>query len=180
MEFSIKIYRTGELDVEPVDLIISQYAGFVGQATKKYLNTGGILLYNDSHGDATLSRFDNDFEFIGVIGKNNRIIDTKLDDYFVLPRSKNIDFQSCKTFSRPRVSNDNPYSEALFKTMKYRSKYPTKRFSNLKEAREWVKKFVHWYNNFRIHGSLDYLTPEEFFFIVVSKFSFIILSYPQL
>jgi hypothetical protein len=87
---------TGELDVDPVDLIISQYAGFVGQATKKYLNTGGILLCNDSHGDATLSRFDNDFEFIGVIGKNNRIIDTKLDDYFVLPRSKNIDLVKVK------------------------------------------------------------------------------------
>jgi len=87
---------TGELDVEPVDLIISQYAGFVGQATKKYLKTGGILLCNDSHGDATLSRFDDDFEFIGVIGKNNRIIDTKLDDYFVLPRSKNVDLVKVK------------------------------------------------------------------------------------
>lgn len=52
---------TGELDVGPVDLIISQYAGFVGQATKKYLKKGGILLCNDSHGDATLSRFDDVF-----------------------------------------------------------------------------------------------------------------------
>lgn len=87
---------TGELDVEPVDLIISQYAGFAGQATKKYLNTGGVLLCNDSHGDATLSRFDDDFEFIGVIGKKNRIIDTKLDDYFVLPGSKNVDLVKVK------------------------------------------------------------------------------------
>lgn len=87
---------TEELNLAPVDLIISQFAGFVGQATKKYLNTGGILLCNDSHGDATLSRFDDDFEFIGVIGKNNRIIDTKLDDYFVLPRSKNVDLVKVK------------------------------------------------------------------------------------
>ncbi|WP_028829854.1 hypothetical protein [Proteocatella sphenisci] len=87
---------TGEIDVEPVDLIISQYAGFVGQATKKYLKKGGILLCNDSHGDATLSRFDDDFEFIGVIGKNNRIIDTKLDDYFVLPKNKNVDLVKVK------------------------------------------------------------------------------------
>lgn len=87
---------TGELDVEPVDLIISQYAGFVGQATKKYLKTGGILMCNDSHGDATLSRFDDDFECVGVIGTNNIIVDTKLDDYFVLPRSKNVDLVKVK------------------------------------------------------------------------------------
>jgi len=53
-------------------------------------------LCNDSHGDATLSKFDNYFEFIGVIGKNNRIIDNKLDDYFVLPRSKNVDLVKVK------------------------------------------------------------------------------------
>ncbi len=41
--------------IEPVDLIISQYAGFVGQETKRYLKEGGILLCNDSHGDATLA-----------------------------------------------------------------------------------------------------------------------------
>lgn len=87
---------TVELDVEPVDLIISQYAGFVGQATKKYLNTGGILLCNDSHGDATLSRFDDDFEFIGVIGKNSSIVNTKLDDYFVLARNKKVDLLKVK------------------------------------------------------------------------------------
>lgn len=87
---------TKEMNIEPVDLIISQYAGFVGQATKKYLKTGGILLCNDSHGDATLSRFDNDFEFIGVIGKNNRIINTQLDDYFVLSRNRAVDLAKIK------------------------------------------------------------------------------------
>ena len=46
------------------------------------------------------------------------------------------------SFSRPRVSNDNPYSEALFKTMKYRPKYPVKGFSSLDDARKWVAKFV--------------------------------------
>jgi len=87
---------TKELNVEPVDLIISQYAGFVGQATKKYLKTGGILLCNDSHGDATLSRFDDDFKFVGVIGKNNKIIDNNLEEYFVLPRSKNVNLVKVK------------------------------------------------------------------------------------
>ena len=87
---------TRELDIEPVDLIISQYAGFVGQATKKHLKTGGILLCNDSHGDATLARFDEDFMFIGIVGENNEIIDSKLDDYFVLPRKKSVDLVSVK------------------------------------------------------------------------------------
>ena len=50
------------------------------------------------------------------------------------------------SFSRPRVSNDNPYSESLFKTMKYRPKYPFKGFKSLEEARKWVDKFVNWYN----------------------------------
>ncbi|MCD4715015.1 MAG: hypothetical protein K8R73_17210 [Clostridiales bacterium] len=84
-----------ELDIEPVDLIISQYAGFVGQATKRYLKAGGILLCNDSHGDATLSYFDDDFEFVGVI-VNNRIIDTNLENYFTMPKSKDIDLIKVK------------------------------------------------------------------------------------
>jgi hypothetical protein len=87
---------TEELDIESVDLVISQYAGFVGQATKKYLKSGGILLCNDSHGDATLARFDDDFGFIGVVKTNSRIIETKLEDYFVLPRNKDVDLVKVK------------------------------------------------------------------------------------
>ncbi|WP_143103183.1 hypothetical protein [Halolactibacillus miurensis] len=87
---------TGELNIAPVDLIISQFAGFVGQATKKYLKTGGILLCNDSHGDATLAKFDQDFAFIGVVGTHHRIINTKLNDYFVLPRNKEVDLTKVK------------------------------------------------------------------------------------
>ncbi|MDA5560649.1 hypothetical protein PJK55_07910 [Exiguobacterium sp. MMG028] len=64
---------TQPLDIEPVDLIISQYAGFVGQATKDYLKLGGILLCNDSHGDATLARFDETFELIAVMSSTNKI-----------------------------------------------------------------------------------------------------------
>ena len=65
------------------------------------------------------------------------------------------------SFSRPRVSNDNPYSEALFKTMKYRPKYPTKGFSSLKEAREWVRKFVDWYNYTHLHSGINFVTPYQ-------------------
>ena len=84
---------TEDLNIEPVDLIISQYAGFVGKATKNYLRSGGILLSNDSHGDATIARFDKDFEFIGTIGWDNRIINDKLDDYFLLPRNRSVDLE---------------------------------------------------------------------------------------
>lgn len=85
-----------ELNVEEVDLIISQYAGFVGQATKKYLKIGGILLCNDSHGDATLANFDEDFEFIGIIGKNNKISNVKLNQYFVLSRNRTVELTKVK------------------------------------------------------------------------------------
>jgi putative transposase len=51
------------------------------------------------------------------------------------------------SFSRPAVSNDNPYSESLFKTLKYRPKYPHQAFENLLAARQWVGGFVRWYKN---------------------------------
>ena len=87
---------TQPLDIEPVDLIISQYAGFVGQATKHYLKPGGILLCNDSHGDATLAQFDETFELIGVMGITNELIQTGLDDYFRLPKGKDVDLAEVK------------------------------------------------------------------------------------
>lgn len=65
------------------------------------------------------------------------------------------------SFSRPRVSNDNPYSESLFKTMKYRPKYPFKGFSSLEEAREWVAKFVRWYNTEHLHSGINFITPYQ-------------------
>lgn len=65
------------------------------------------------------------------------------------------------SFSRPRVSNDNPYSEALFKTMKYRPKYPFNGFKSLEEARKWVDKFVKWYNKEHLHSGINFLTPYQ-------------------
>jgi transposase InsO family protein len=50
------------------------------------------------------------------------------------------------SFSRPRVSDDNPFSESLFRTLKYRPEYPENAFSSLEEARVWVRDFVTWYN----------------------------------
>ena len=63
------------------------------------------------------------------------------------------------SFSRPRVSNDSPYSESLFKTKKYRPKYPSKGFSNVEEASKWVSKFVRWYNVTHLHSGLNFITP---------------------
>ena len=65
------------------------------------------------------------------------------------------------SFSRPRVSNDNPYSEALFKTMKYRPKYPFNGFKSLDEARKWVDKFVKWYNKDHLHSGINFVTPYQ-------------------
>lgn len=64
------------------------------------------------------------------------------------------------SFSRPSVSNDNPYSESLFKTVKYMPGYP-KTFASVVEAREWMKKFVEWYNNEHRHSGIKYVTPMQ-------------------
>lgn len=65
------------------------------------------------------------------------------------------------SFSRPRVSNDNPYSEAMFRTMKYRPEFPYKGFENLSVAREWTRTFVHWYTCEHQHSGHKFVTPEE-------------------
>lgn len=63
--------------------------------------------------------------------------------------------------SRPRVSNDNPYAESLFKTLKYRPNYQPKGFATLEEARSWVSLFVKWYNHDHHHSGLKFLTPYQ-------------------
>jgi putative transposase len=68
-----------------------------------------------------------------------------------------------KTHSRPHVSNDNPYSEAQFKTMKYRPDYPT-RFGCLQDARTWAAEFFDWYNREHHHTGLALLTPANVHF----------------
>ena len=64
------------------------------------------------------------------------------------------------SFSRPSVSNDNPYSEALFKTLKYTPVYPSKPFNTIEIAREWVLSFVRWYNNQHYHSGIKFVTPD--------------------
>ena len=65
-----------------------------------------------------------------------------------------------KTHSRPHVSDDNPYSESQFKTLKYRPNFPD-RFGSLQHARNWSSPFFHWYNHEHRHGGIAYLTPAD-------------------
>ncbi len=65
------------------------------------------------------------------------------------------------SYSRPRVSNDNPYSEALFRTLKYRPEWPSSGFASLAEARDWVQQFVDWYNDEHKHSKLNFVTPAQ-------------------
>jgi len=74
----------------------------------------------------------------------------KLQDLGIMP-----------SFSRPSVSNDNPFSESLFRTLKYRPNYPEKPFENVIEARAWADNFVVWYNTVHLHSSINFITPDD-------------------
>jgi len=64
------------------------------------------------------------------------------------------------SFSRPRVSNDNPYIESLFKTLKYTAGYPGQ-FKDIFHARAWMADFVNWYNTEHRHSAIGYVTPAQ-------------------
>jgi transposase InsO family protein len=66
-----------------------------------------------------------------------------------------------RSFSRPRVSNDNPYSESLFRTLKYRPDYPSRPFASKDDAFEWVVSFVDWYNHRHHHSGIKFVTPVQ-------------------
>ena len=63
-----------------------------------------------------------------------------------------------KTHSRPHVSNDNPFSESQFKTLKYRPDFP-ERFGSVEDGRAFCQTFFHWYNDQHHHSALGFLTP---------------------
>jgi transposase InsO family protein len=65
------------------------------------------------------------------------------------------------SFSRPSVSNDNPYSESLFKTVKYNAGYPPNYFNSREEAIEWFTKFTNWYNETHLHSGIKFVTPMQ-------------------
>jgi putative transposase len=63
--------------------------------------------------------------------------------------------------SRPRVSNDNPFSESLFKTLKYWPRWPHKGFATIEIAREWVQRFIQWYCHEHRHSGIQFVTPAQ-------------------
>jgi transposase InsO family protein len=63
--------------------------------------------------------------------------------------------------SRPRVSNDNPFSESLFSTLKGQPDYPDGPFISIEQARAWVASFVAWYNTEHLHSEIRYVTPDS-------------------
>lgn len=76
-------------------------------------------------------------------------------------KAKMVELEIIGSYSRPRVSNDNAYSESLFRTVKYCPSWPCKGFSTLEEAREWVQTFVDCYNNEHRHSKIDFVTPIQ-------------------
>lgn len=66
-----------------------------------------------------------------------------------------------KSFSRPSVSDDNPFSESLFKTLKYCPIFPTKPFESVAAAQAWVGTFVYWYNEVHLHSAIGFVTPSS-------------------
>jgi putative transposase len=65
------------------------------------------------------------------------------------------------SFSRPSVSNDNPYSGSLFRTLKYRPEYPELPFANLRGPRSWVRWSVDRYNYKHLHSAIQFVTPTQ-------------------
>ncbi len=65
------------------------------------------------------------------------------------------------SYSRPRVSDDNAFAEALFRTAKYRPEFPLKGFADLDSARQWAARFAHWYNHEHRHSGIRYVTPAQ-------------------
>jgi len=70
------------------------------------------------------------------------------------------DLEVTRSHSRPRVSNDNPYSESLFKTMKYGPEFP-ERFASLGDARAFISGFMDWYNHHHQHSGIGFHTPAN-------------------
>jgi putative transposase len=65
------------------------------------------------------------------------------------------------SYSRPRVSDDNPYAESLFRTAKYRPEFPASGFESLETARAWATDFVRWYNLDHKHSGIRYVSPDQ-------------------
>jgi transposase InsO family protein len=106
---------------------------FTDTCTRQHLDPRGIVLHADNGGPMKGATMVVTLERLGVLA----------------------------SFSRPRVSNDNPFSESLFRTLKYRPDYPTQPFADLAAARAWVRAFVRWYNTEHLHSAIRFVTPDD-------------------
>lgn len=106
---------------------------FEETCTALNLNPRGIVLHADNGGPMKGSTMVATLERLGVLA----------------------------SYSRPHVSDDNPYSEALFRTLKYCPEYPTKPFVDVAAARRWVLRFVGWYNGTHLHSGVRFVTPND-------------------
>ena len=106
---------------------------FERTCTRMTLNPKGIVLHADNGGPMKGSMMVATLERLGVLA----------------------------SFSRPRVSDDNAFSESLFRTLKYRPDYPSKPFTNLAAATTWVDGFVAWYNGVHLHSGIQFVTPND-------------------
>ena len=102
---------------------------------KRGVNTSNLVLHSDNGGPMKGSTMAITLDKLGII----------------------------KTFNRPSVSNDNSYSESLFKTLKYQLQNPMEAFESLGEASEWAESFVKWYNDEHLHSGIKYVTPSQRF-----------------
>jgi putative transposase len=121
---------------------------------------GWMIAYRESEVLAT--------KFIKEICERQNIKPSKLTihaDRGSSMRSKSVamlmsDLQIIKTHSRPHVSNDNPYSESAFKTVKYHQGYPSV-FPSIEQARSFFGELLNWYNTKHYHSGLSFFTPES-------------------
>ena len=65
------------------------------------------------------------------------------------------------SYSRPRVSNDNAYAESVFRRLKYRPQWPSNGFKDMADVRQWIERFVHWYNHEHKHSKIHFVTPQQ-------------------
>ena len=106
---------------------------FDGTCTRRQLDPQGLVLHADNGGPMKGATMIATLERLGVV----------------------------PSFNRPGVSNDNPFSEALFRTLKYCPAYPTHPFADVTAARQWVAAFVHWYNHVHQHSAIRFVTPDS-------------------
>jgi transposase InsO family protein len=106
---------------------------FLATCRAEQLDPAGIVLHSDNGGPMKGATMTATLERLGVLA----------------------------SFSRPAVSNDNPFSEALFRTLKYRPGYQRRPFENVWTAQAWVEKFMRWYNTQHLHSAIRFVTPED-------------------